>query len=347
MLGLIGGALSGGAQAVNNVADSAMAERRERAMERMRQKYRTSEREAGQKFQSSERVAGQEFRVDNNETQQGYAQENARLQHEMSMAQERYRQQQQNNRTEMTSRTKPQWQVVSDGEGGFLQYDPDSNTTRPVPEGVNFGGGSDLSDVQDRELDFVESEIAAMRESMSDDMGGTRQPTPEESAYMRDLTQQRQQILYGNQGGGQGGNDGPTILEQLMQGENGQQSQTESPSPVAPPPAPGRSPEQEPETSSFGGLIGNAVANQQAQTQERQTEKQNDEIEQEINQIRSLSSRAGRGPGMTQSQRNELARQAIERAEALIATGQLDDRQMERLQKAADNVVQYSDLELN
>jgi hypothetical protein len=212
MLGLIGGALAGGAEAAQDNARTRIKQMHDDAILRMQQTFSTSEREAGQQYSTQERVAGQEYTSGENAASREQA---------MTLAQ--MREQGANSRSGAqisAADRRAQWgarQIVPMEGGGYGQYDPVNNNVAPLPDGVDFGamaGGGDLTGRQQAQLDMLENQAKPLREKMADGMP----LKPEEKAELGQIDAQAQSII----GGGQ---QGMTPFERLMQGEDGDSSE--------------------------------------------------------------------------------------------------------------------------
>lgn len=227
MLGLIGGALAGGAEAAQDNARTRIKQMHDDAILRMRQEFATSEREAGQQFSREERMAGQEFTSGENQ---------ANRQHDMGLLQMREAGANRRSAAQIAAsrEQRPQWQMVPDGNGGYIQYDPVSNNYREanLPDGATFAGG-DLTSRQKAQLDMLENQAKPLRDKMADGF----ELTPEEKTTLGQLEAQAQSLI----GGGQ---QGMTPFQQLMQGEG--DSQVESPA-VNPDSIPGQVRQQQEE----------------------------------------------------------------------------------------------------
>lgn len=198
--GLLAGAMAGGGKAVQQNAQNTLQARRQEALKRLDNELALGRMETENQYQ-----------VQRDERQQGYTQENAQMGHELTMEQERYRQGQQNSRAAMSRQQQPQWQLVPTEDGGYVQYDPVSNTTRPanLPEGVNMGGGK-LSDREKYQLDGIADRIDSIRSTAEDEM---RPLTKEEKLDLGRLEGRYNALL--------GSGDLMTPLERLQAGEAG------------------------------------------------------------------------------------------------------------------------------
>ena len=189
-LGLIGAALSGGAEAAQDNARTRIKQMHDDAILRMRQEFATSEREAGQQFSREERMAGQEFTSGENQ---------ANRQHDMGLLQ--MREAGADRRTGMqiaaSREQRPQWQMVPDGNGGYIQYDPVTNSYREanLPEGVSFNGG----ELTDRQKLTIETLADERKSIMETSMG---QPSDQQAARLGEINAQMERLLGTSAGGG-------------------------------------------------------------------------------------------------------------------------------------------------
>lgn len=352
--GLLAGAMAGGAEAAQDNARTRIKQMHDDAILRMQQKFATSERVAGQEFSKDERIAEQGFTAGENEANRG---------HDLTLTQ--MREQGANSRSGAqiaAGDRRAQMGLLQQGmnaEGSPVWFNPVSGDRYDAPPGVTLADDGELTPVQGRRLDSIQSEKEALRATFEDGVGGYRQPTNQEAEYLQTLQEQENAILYSR--GGSAGSGAPTPFEVLMAGESG--GDTGEPAPgasgggnpppaggSAPPPRPGQpapaSSTQEP-PGNFSGLINQAMADQSQQQANRQSAAEQRQIESQINTIRGLAARAGRGPGMSQADRDSLGRQAVEQAEALMQQGNLTAEQVQRLRSAAENVVRFTELDFN
>lgn len=217
MAGLIGtalaGALAGGGSAMKENAMSQIKQRHEEAMTKLDHDLAMERQDDSQQFQTDERVAGQEYQTGRDETLQGYEQENANLAHDLKMQQERYRQGQQNARS-AAGRQANDWQLVPNDDGGYTQYSPSRNESRPanLPEGVNMGGmNGDLSDVEKRRLDDIDAQTERIMTGPGDVTKDITELSKEQKLKLAQLNKTKQSLL------GAGG--GPSLLETMLQGD--------------------------------------------------------------------------------------------------------------------------------
>lgn len=210
-LGLLGAALAGGAGAAQENAKTRIKQMHDDAILRMRQEFASSERQAGQEFSREERVAGQQFTSGENEANRG---------HDLTLTQ--MREQGANSRSAMQinasrEQGRNDWQMVPTQDGGYVQFSPSRNESRPanLPEGVSMGG-NDLTGRQKAQLDMLENQAKPLRDKLAE---GMTPLTPEEKATLGQIEAQAQSII----GGGQ---QSMTPFQKLMQGEGGSQTET-------------------------------------------------------------------------------------------------------------------------
>jgi hypothetical protein len=210
MLGLIGGALAGGAEAAQDNARTRIKQMHDDAILRMQQAFSTSEREAGQQYSTQERVAGQEYTSGENAASREQA---------MTLAQ--MREQGANSRSGAqisAADRRAQWgarQIVPMEGGGYGQYDPVNNNVAPLPDGVDFGsmaGGGDFTDRMKYQLDGITDQIENIRSRASDEM---RAMTDKERMELGVLEDKYNGLL-------EGGQQYMTPLQMLQQGEAGE-----------------------------------------------------------------------------------------------------------------------------
>ncbi|MFI8748773.1 hypothetical protein ACIGG6_02035 [Vreelandella lionensis] len=190
MLGLIGGALAGGAEAAQDNARTRINQMHDDAILRMRQEFASSERQASQEFSREERVAGQEFTSGENQ---------ANRQHDMGLLQMREAGANRRSAAQIAAsrEQRPQWQMVPDGNGGYIQYDPVTNNYREanLPEGVSFGG----SELTERERLTIETLADERTSIMESSMG---QPSDQQAARLGEINAQMERLLGTSAGGG-------------------------------------------------------------------------------------------------------------------------------------------------
>tara|TARA_R100001039_G_scaffold37557_1_gene36447 strand:- start:5793 stop:6791 length:999 start_codon:yes stop_codon:yes gene_type:complete len=213
-LGLIGAALSGGAEAAQDNARTRIKQMHDEAILRMRQNFAKSERIAGQEFTTNERVAGQGFTSEQNELNRG---------HDLTLTQ--MREQGANSRTGAqiaAGDRRAQMGLLQQGmsaEGNPVWFNPVSGERYDAPEGVTLSS-PDLTGRQKAQLDMLENQAKPLREKMAEGMP----LTPEEKTTLGQLEAQAQSLI----GGGQ---QGMTPFQQLMQGEGGSQPEAKATNP--------------------------------------------------------------------------------------------------------------------
>lgn len=350
MAGLLAGAMQGLGQGMAIVGQSGLEEKRAARLEEMRQRYQVQAEQRQAQRQDQIRSEDRGWQLEDYDRQRGDAVEDRDIsfEHATGLAQmhEAGADRRSGAQIEASNRQRPQWQMVPDGNGGYIQYDPISNDYRPanLPEGVSFNADNgQLTDREKAQIDMLGEERKMI---MEQSMG---QPNEQQAARLGEIESRLESML----GGGGGGSLAERLTRQLGIDPNtqqqGQPAQADAP-PGSAPPRPGQQPPQasaQELPSNFGGLINQAMAGQEQQRAERQSTTEQRQIERQINTIRGLASRAGQGPGMTQADRDALGRQAIEQAEALMQQGNLTSEQINRLRAAAENVVRYTELDFN
>lgn len=219
-----------------------------------------------------------------------------------------------------------------DAEGNPVWFNPMSGDQYNAPPGVTLADDGKLTDTEKAQLEqWGDQRKAIIEQNMGEPDPETN---PAAARQLLELDSKMNRIL--NPGGGGGLLNG--VLNDLEQ--NGQLPQSGSDSPSspqqsqsAPPPRPGVSSVDELETR----VRGQRADEQAVQSSQRQ----NQQIEQTINQIRGISNRMGIGPGMSSADRQRMASEARQMADQLIKENNLDDRQIQRLEGAVQNIVQY------
>jgi len=267
-LGLIGAALSGGAEAAQDNARTRIKQMHDDAILRMQQEFATKERQAGQEFSREERVAGQEFTSGENQ---------ANRQHDMGLLQ--MREAGADRRTGMqiaaSREQRPQWQMVPDGNGGYIQYDPVTNNYREanLPDGATFAGG----ELTDRQKLIIETLADERKSIMESTMG---QPSDQQAARLGEINAQMEQLLGGGSGGG--GDLATRLVQQL-----GIAPSTVPQEQAAPENAPPRS-APPPRPSTAEGYIG---ARQQADTAAQADQEADDNVQALAAEARRIAGR--------------------------------------------------------
>ncbi|MGS2743615.1 hypothetical protein ACU6TU_08460 [Halomonas sp. LS-001] len=124
-------------------------------------------------------------------------------QYERQMAMERYRQSQQNARSAASRaasrRQQPKWQLMPDGNGGYIQYDPVTNQSRAanLPEGV--GATNEWGDRDKALMNAFENEYSAL--SKRAETMGVEALDPSEQRRLKELPTLMQQHITGMDAG--------------------------------------------------------------------------------------------------------------------------------------------------
>lgn len=202
-MGLIASALGGGAQAVNEIADNSLAAKREKALLKVREdmQKRADQRQHG-------------YRLQEGEVNQGYAQENAELQHGLTMERERFVQGRQDGRSAAQIAASNQGSMVqgADAEGNAVWFNPVTGQQVEGPQGVNFRrtGESGVSDSEMRQRYQVAKSLEDdLRERIT--MAADDGDTATQRALERELqaATQRRAALEQEVFGGYGGSPSP------------------------------------------------------------------------------------------------------------------------------------------
>lgn len=271
--GLLAGAMAGGAEAAQDNARTRIKQMHDDAILRMRQEFASSERQAGQEFSREERMAGQEFTSGENQ---------ANRQHDMGLLQMREAGADRRSGAQIAAsrEQRPQWQMVPDGNGGYIQYDPVTNNYREanLPEGVSFGGG----ELTDRQKLAIETLADERKSIMETSMG---QPSEQQAARLGEIDSRMEQLLDG--GATTGGGDLATRLaRQLGIDPDDAPEQQEADTPSSPPPAGGGAPPPRPNTAE--GYVG---ARQQADTAAQSDRQADDNVQALAAEARRIAGR--------------------------------------------------------
>ncbi|MGQ7248302.1 hypothetical protein ACUN9Y_13325 [Halomonas sp. V046] len=180
--GLLAGGVAGGGKAVQTNALGELESRRRAALAKLEHDQAMVRQDDQQEFSRGERVAGEQYQSGRDETLQGYQQDNTRLTHDLSMQQERYRQGQQNYRTNRTISSREaegsnDWQLVQTDDG-YAQWSPSRNAYRDanLPDGAQMGGQELTSRDEIRIKD-----LQSRRELIANQLNGDIPPGPEEA----------------------------------------------------------------------------------------------------------------------------------------------------------------------
>lgn len=184
-LGLLGAALSGGGQAVQQNAQSRIKQMHDQAMEKMRQKYQTSERVAGQdfaaqqtdkefEFRKGERIAGQDFTAGQNQLTR-------EQERELALLRER-------GANSRAAAGRNDWQMMTSSDGQPIRVNTRTGTIEPmaVPDGISFPKGDSWGERDQAYIDSLQAELSALQEigksgmPLSDEQQSRLQQIPQE-----------------------------------------------------------------------------------------------------------------------------------------------------------------------
>jgi len=333
-MGLIGAALEGGAQAVNDIADNSLAKKRERALLKLREDMQIRAEGRQNERQDVVRAEDREWQLSDYDMQR----EDAVEDRDMGFAHDRtltnIRESGANRRS---AANRNDWKITSTSDGTPVRINARTGRIEAIEgsENFNFGGTTELTPREELAFEDYQNRRKLLSEELNEGMA-----SPERAAEIRlELDTVKKQI--GRLLDSSGGNGG--VNAEVDTAYGGEETPAPGDDGVTPPP--GNPDANEDSGQGFKGLINNARAEQQSASEQRQTEREEREIENEINEIRGLAARIGRGPGMSQADRDEAAKEAYERAKTLMEANKLDDKQIGRLEAAAAGIIKYSDIE--
>lgn len=332
MAGLLNGAMAGLGQGMAETGQFLMRVTADEQKEKRLRQYEMEREQRQAQRQDAIRAEDRQWQQEDYQTQRGHAVEDRDVGFQQQVGLLQMREAGADRRTGMQiaasrEQGRNDWQMLPTQDGRYIQFSPSRNEYRDanLPEGVSAGGNRDLTDREKLTINMLSDERKSI---MENSMG---QPSAEQAQRLGEIEQQLQSMGIGSPSSGGG------LLERVLNEVGGGQA---SPAPAtqqqgssAPPPRPGAASVDD---------IENRVRSQRSEAQAaRSTQQQTQQVERTINQIRGLSSRMGIGPGMSNADRQRLADQVRQMADQLMQENNLDDRQLERLEGAIQNVVQY------
>lgn len=193
MLGLLGSAMAGGAQAVDKVSQGRIVEMRERARQKLRQDFTANQNQLGREHQTAMQEDSQQFSAEQTEQQAQRRREelNAQNQHARNSS----------------------WTVQPGRDGSLYRANPITGEVEPMKggQGLLAGAKKDLTDREKLAVESINSEIKAIRDNASD-LGGAM--SEQDKMTLGRLTAERNRILSGSSGG-------IPSLNDLLNGQNG------------------------------------------------------------------------------------------------------------------------------
>lgn len=354
MAGLLNGAMMGLGQGMSEAGNFLLRAKADEVKEARLQKYEREREQRQAQRQDVIRAEDRAWQLDDYKIQRSDAVEDRDFNADMTRWQVNTTQAGANARSAAqiaaSREQRPQWQMVPDGNGGYIQYDPVTNNYREanLPEGVTLASDGKLTDIQEARL----KEAQDIRKAINERHMGDTSSLPANHPDLVKLGEAEATINAILRSGSDG--DLATRLSRQLGVDANDTSSTpftvNAPQQGSAPPRPGQpapasSTQESPE--NFSGLINQAMADQRQQQANRQSAAEQRQIESQINTIRGLAARAGRGPGMSQADRDSLGRQAVEQAEALMQQGNLTAEQVQRLRSAAEDVVRFTELDFN
>lgn len=265
-LGLLGSALAGGGEAVQQNATDKLKRMHDEAILRMRQEFQTSEREAGQEFQTSEREAGQEFTAEQGRVDREFRAGESAADRAQRLELARMQEDGANSRTQMGL---IQQGMTEDGE--TVMFNPVTGDRYDPPEGVSFGDGGELSPRAEQQLKELQSRRSMLADQLDSDM-----LEPDQAGTLRTRIQEidaQIDAMLGMEVGASGGNPGSEIADILgLSGETDRDT-----SEGAPPPRPRSTAEED------------LLSQEREREARQQSERESRQMEAEVEQALSLA----------------------------------------------------------
>lgn len=354
MAGLLSGAMMGLGQGVSEAGNFLLRAKADEVKEARLQKYELAREQRQNLREDTIRSEDRANQLEDYERLRGHAVEDRDMgyQHATSLAE--MSEAGANQRAIMqiaAANQRAQWELLTQGmdaEGNPVMFNPVSGEQYSAPPGVTLASDGKLNDIQKARL----KEAQDIRKAINERHMGDTSSLPANHPDLVKLGEAEATINAILRSGSDG--DLATRLSRQLGVDANDTSSTpftvNAPQQGSAPPRPGQpapasSTQESPE--NFSGLINQAMADQRQQQANRQSAAEQRQIESQINTIRGLAARAGRGPGMSQADRDSLGRQVVEQAEALMQQGNLTAEQVQRLRSAAENVVRFTELDFN
>lgn len=240
MAGLLAGAMAGLGQGMAETGQFLMRVTADEQKEARLRKYEAEREQRQNQRQDAIRSEDREWQLEDYQTQRGDAVEDRDVGYQQQVGLLQMREAGANRRSAAqiaaSRQQRPQWQMVPDGNGGYIQYDPVTNNYREanLPEGASFGGG-ELTDRQKLTIETLADERKSIMESS---MG---QPSDQQAARLGEINAQMEQMLGGASSGG--GDLATRLVQQLGIDPNAEPQEQAAPESApprsAPPPRPG------------------------------------------------------------------------------------------------------------
>lgn len=239
MAGLLNGALMGLGQGVSDAGNFLLRAKADEVKEARLQKYELAREQRQNQRQDTIRAEDRQWQQEDYQTQRSHAVEDRDMgyQHQVGLLQMREAGANRRSAAQIAAsrEQRPQWQMVPDGNGGYIQYDPVTNSYREanLPEGASFNGG----ELTDRQKLTIETLADERKSIMETSMG---QPNDQQAARLGEIDSRIEQLLDGGATGGgdlatrlarQLGIDPSTVPQEQVAPEN-------APPRSAPPPRP-------------------------------------------------------------------------------------------------------------
>ncbi len=205
-MGLLTGAMAGLGAGLSQTGDFLMRVTADEEKEKRLRQYEMAREQRQNQRQDMIRSEDRQWQLEDYQTQRGdqvedrdfqanFTLQRDDTQYERQMAMERYRQSQQNARSAASRRQQPAWQLMPDGNGGYIQYDPVTNQSRAanLPEGV--GATNEWGDRDKALMGAYESEYSAL--SKRAETMGIEALDPSEQRRLQELPTLMQQHILG------------------------------------------------------------------------------------------------------------------------------------------------------
>lgn len=279
MAGLLSGAMMGLGQGVSEAGNFLLRAKADEIKEARLQKYEQEREQRQNQRQDAIRSEDRQWQQEDYQTQRGDAVEDRDFNADMTRWQVNTTQAGANARSAAqiaaSREQRPQWQMVPDGNGGYIQYDPVTNNYREanLPEGVSFGG----SELTERERLTIETLADERKSIMESSMG---QPSDQQAARLGEINAQMEQMLGGGSGGG--GDLATRLVQQLgidpSAAPQEQAAPESAPPRSAPPPRP----------STAEGYVG---ARQEADSAQQADQEADDAVQELAAEARRIAGR--------------------------------------------------------
>lgn len=201
MAGLLSGAMMGLGQGMAETGQFLVRAKADEVKEARLQKYEREREQRQAQRQDAIRAEDRQWQLEDYERLRGHAVEDRDVGYQQQVGLLQMREAGANRRSAAqiaaSREQRPQWQMVPDGNGGYIQYDPVTNNYREanLPEGVSFGG----SELTEREKLTIETLADERTSIMESSMG---QLSDQQAARLGEINAQMERLLGTSAGGG-------------------------------------------------------------------------------------------------------------------------------------------------